>query len=332
MKNIIFPPNYKSILSLYDTQIAIKLVKDTFETQLADKLDLIRVSASLFVDPETGLNDNLCGYEKAVSFTCNENKKNLEVVQSLAKWKRSALKKYNVNGLYTDMNAIRPFEEMDNLHSLYVDQWDWEKRIKSSERNISFLKETVIKIYASLIETEKSIRSVYSILTQRLPKEITFITTEELATLYPHSNPKERENIITKKYGAVFLLGIGSKLSYGEPHDLRAADYDDWNLNGDILLYDDVLDIAFEISSMGIRVDGKTLINQLKEKDEEYKISMQYHQDVINGSIPLSIGGGIGQSRMCMYMLHKAHIGEVQSSYWTEEDIEKFEKHGIKLL
>lgn len=332
MKNIILPPNYKSFLSLYDTQIAIKVVKDTFETQLANQLDLIRVSASLFVDPKTGLNDNLCGYEKAVSFTCNENKKNLEVVQSLAKWKRNALKKYDVNGLYTDMNAIRPFEEMDNLHSLYVDQWDWERRIDKEERNIEFLKDTVRKIYESLKETEKYIRAVYPILTQRLPLSITFITTEELEKLYPQASPKERENIVTKKYGAVFLIGIGNKLSNGEPHDARAADYDDWNFNGDILLYDDILDIAFEISSMGIRVDRDSLIKQLKVKNEEYKIPMRYHQDVINGNLPLSIGGGIGQSRMCMYMLHKAHIGEVQSSYWTEEDIKIFEEHGIKLL
>ena len=332
MKNNILIKDYKSKLNVYETQIAIKLVKDTFQKKLAESLELMRVSAPLFIDPATGLNDNLNGYEKAVNFNIQENGQNLEIIQSLAKWKRHALNKYNAKGIYTDMNAIRPFEDLDNIHSIYVDQWDWEKVINVEDRNEEYLKNTVRKIYQALKETSIILNERFPILDNKLPDEITFISSEELEDLYPSLSRKERENIITKKYGAVFLMHIGNKLKDGLSHDGRAADYDDWNLNGDILLWYDVLNIAYEISSMGIRVDKDSLLYQLKEKNEEYKIKLPYHQDVINGKLPLSIGGGIGQSRMCLFLLNKAHIGEVQVSYWSKEDLEIFNKLNIKLL
>lgn len=332
MKNNIFLDNYHSILNVYDTQIAIKLVKDTFQKALAKNLELTRVSAPLFVDPNTGLNDNLNGYEKAVSFISVETNKKLEIVQSLAKWKRFALNKYEVKGLYTDMNAIRPFEELDNLHSLYVDQWDWEKIILKEERNEEFLKNTVRKIYEALKYTAKVVHDAFPSLVYDFPENISFITTEELEIKYPHLSRKERENRIAKELKAVFLMHIGGKLSDGNPHDGRAADYDDWSLNGDILLWYEPLNIAFELSSMGIRVDETSLVKQLKEKGEEYKLDYPYHQDVLNNRLPLTIGGGIGQSRICMFMLKKAHIGEVQTSYWDEEEVEQFKRKGIYLL
>ena len=332
MKNNIIIKNYQSLLSLKETEIAIKLVKDTFENLLAIKLNLTRVSAPIFVDPKTGLNDNLNGYEKAVGFNVFENNHHLEVVQSLAKWKRYALNKYNVKGLYTDMNAIRPFEELDNIHSLYVDQWDWEKVISKEERNEEYLKQTVKKIYEVIKYTAEVVHASYPILEYDLPNDIKFITTEELEKKYPNLTRKERENLITKEYKAVFLMHIGNKLLDGLPHDGRAADYDDWKLNGDLLLWYEPLQIALELSSMGIRVDEKSLISQLKEKNEEYKLTYPYHQNIINSSLPLTIGGGIGQSRICMFMLKKAHIGEVQASYWNEEDINKFKEKGIELL
>lgn len=332
MKNNILVENYSSILNVYDTQIAIKLVKDTFQNKLKDALNLIRVSAPLFIDPLTGLNDNLNGYEKAVNFTIQEDHQKLEIVQSLAKWKRHALNKYNSLGIYTDMNAIRPFEDLDNIHSIYVDQWDWEKVISKEERNEEYLKDVVRKIYRALKETSEVLTSKFSSLKHNLPEEITFITTEELEDLYPNLTRKERENEITKKYGAVFLMKIGIKLKDGMSHDGRAADYDDWNLNGDILLWYDLLNIAFEISSMGIRVDKDSLIYQLKEKNEEEKTKLPYHQNIINNKLPLTIGGGIGQSRMCLYLLNKAHIGEVQVSHWSNEDIELFKSLNVHLL
>ena len=285
MKRNILIKDYKPSLNLIDTEITIKLVKDTFERKLAEELGLIRVSAPLFVEPQTGLNDNLTGVEKAVSFKSIELGYELEVVQSLAKWKRNALKMYNFKadtGLYTDMNAIRPFEELDNIHSIYVDQWDWEKVITKEDRNEEYLKETVRKIYRALKETSEVIKERFPKLEHNLPENITFITTEELEDLYPNLSRKDRENEITKKYGAVFLMRIGHKLKDGMSHDGRAADYDDWSLNGDILLWYDLLNIAFEISSMGIRVDKDSLLFQLKEKKEEYKIDMPYHQDIIN--------------------------------------------------
>ena len=332
MKNNIYPKNYKSLLNLVDTQIAIKFVKDTFERELAKELKLMRVSAPLFVEPETGLNDNLSGYEKAVNFVVNEDEKNLEIVQSLAKWKRYALNKYNIDGLYTDMNAIRRFEDLDNLHSLYVDQWDWERRLSPEERNLKTLKKIVKRIYKAFCKTYAKIIKNYPVLQSNLPNNIVFITTKELEKRYPNLNRKERENAICKEYGAVFLIGIGGKLKDGQPHDARAADYDDWKLNGDILLWYEPLQIAFELSSMGIRVDKESLVKQLKAKGEEYKLEMPYHKQILNDELPLSIGGGIGQSRLCMYLLKKVHIGEVQSSYWPEEDIKEFKKHNVNLL
>ena len=332
MKNNIVVKGYSSILNIKETQFAIKLVKDTFQRLLSEKLGLVRVSAPFFVKPETGLNDNLNGNEKAVSFSSIETNTNLEIVQSLAKWKRYALDKYNVDGLYTDMNAIRPFEELDNLHSLYVDQWDWEKRINKEDRNEEYLKETVRKIYSAFKETSKVITTEFKGLKHDLPEDIVFIDSNDLYKMYPNMSSKERENAYVKEHKAVFLMRIGGKLDNGFPHDGRAADYDDWSLNGDILIWYEPLNIAFEISSMGIRVDRESLLNQLKEKNEEYKISYPYHQAIINNQYPLSIGGGIGQSRICMFMLNKVHIGEVQCSYWSKEDIELFKKNNIHLL
>lgn len=328
----IYPKNYQSILDLKDTQIAIKLVKDTFESELAKELKLMRVSAPLFVEPSTGLNDNLSGYEKAVNFIVNQNNTDLEIVQSLAKWKRYALNKYDIDGLYTDMNAIRRFEELDNLHSLYVDQWDWERRLTLDQRNVRTLKSVVKKIYKAFIKTYNKLIKRYPCLESNFSKEVTFITTKELEKLYPNLSRKERENAICKKYGAVFLMQIGGKLKDGQSHDSRAADYDDWRLNGDILLWYEPLQIAFELSSMGIRVNKESLLKQLKAKKEEYKLEMPYHQSIINGTLPLSIGGGIGQSRLCMFLLKKVHIGEVQSSYWPDKDIEEFKKYNVNLL
>ena len=328
----IYPSNYQSILNLVDTQKAIKLVKDTFESELAKELKLMRVSAPLFVEPSTGLNDNLSGYEKAVNFVVNQNDKDLEIVQSLAKWKRYALNKYDIDGLYTDMNAIRRFEELDNLHSLYVDQWDWERRLTLEQRNVRTLKSVVKRIYKAFIKTYNKLVKQFPELENSFSKDVTFITTKELEKLYPNLSRKERENEICKKYGTVFLMQIGNKLKDGQPHDARAADYDDWKLNGDILLWYEPLQIAFELSSMGIRVNKDSLVKQLKAKKEEYKLEMPYHQSILNETLPLSIGGGIGQSRLCMFLLKKVHIGEVQSSYWPEEDIKEFKKYNINLL
>lgn len=331
MKNNIFVENYHPSLDIGETQKAIKLIKNEFEIKLAEELGLTRVSAPLFVDPNTGLNDNLSGKEQAVGFDLID-KKHLEIVQSLAKWKRYALKKYNLNGLYTDMNAIRPNEELDNLHSLYVDQWDWEKVITKEERNLDYLKDTVRKIYKAFLKTEDFISSLYPDLKHELPKDITFIDSNELLKMYPNLTNKERENEITKKYKAVFLIGIGKPLDNGEVHDLRASDYDDWNLNGDILVWHDTLKIALEISSMGIRVNKEVLLKQLRDKNENFKLERDYHKQIINEELPLTIGGGIGQSRLCLFFLNKAHIGEVQSSYWDEKDIKEFAKYNIILL
>ena len=331
MKNNIFVSNYSSSLDISETQKAIKLIKNYFEIALAKELGLTRVSAPLFVDPSTGLNDNLSGKEKAVGFDLLDGK-HLEIVQSLAKWKRYALKKYNLSGLYTDMNAIRPNEELDNLHSLYVDQWDWEKVIQKEERNIEYLKKTVRHIYKAFLDTEHYMRELYPSLKHDLPKDITFIATEEMLAKYPDLSSKERENAVAKEYGAVFIIGIGKPLSNGESHDLRAADYDDWDYNGDILVWHDTLKIALEISSMGIRVDRVSLLKQLEAKSENFKLGYEYHQQIMDNKLPLTIGGGIGQSRLCLYFLNKAHIGEVQSSYWDEEDIKEFEKYNIHLL
>ena len=332
MKKNIIVKDYKSILNVHDTQIAIKLVKDTFEDKLSQKLDLIRVTAPLFVEPSTGLNDELSGVEKAVNFMAHDSRTNLEIVQSLAKWKRHALYKYNCDGIYTDMNAIRPFEETDNIHSLYVDQWDWERVISSEDRNINYLKETVQTIYDVLLETYLVLNERFPQIKHDLPEKIEFVTSKELEEKYPSLDRKAREREICKIHKAVFLMQIGHPLTDGKPHDTRAADYDDWLLNGDILLYYEPLDIAFEISSMGIRVNKESLIDQLKIKNENHKLNFKYHQDIINEVLPLTIGGGIGQSRMCMFMLKKAHIGEVQASFWSKEDIQTFEENNIFLL
>ena len=335
MKRLFLKEDYKPLLTQKETEVAIKFVRDNFEKELCKKLNLIRVSAPLFVFPSTGLNDNLNGYERKVSFDVKNISEEVEVVQSLAKWKRNALGKYGFNvgeGLYTNMNAIRRDEDLDSLHSCYVDQWDWEKVIDRKDRTKAYLKKTVKTIYKVLKYMAKKVEEKYPSIKHDLPDDIYFITTQELEKMYPELEPSEREQRICKEKKAVFLMEIGSKLKSGKPHDGRAADYDDWKLNGDILLYFDVLDIAFEVSSMGIRVDEESIIKQMKEKNELDKINDKYHQDVINNRLPLTIGGGIGQSRLCMFMLKKAHIGEVQASIWPEEDTQELEKCNIFML
>ncbi len=335
IEKLIIPEGYVSKLSLLETQIAIKKIKDFFESELSRNLSLIRVSAPLMVRPESGLNDDLNGIERAVRFDMLETKYDVEIVQSLAKWKRMALGSYRFDtytGLYTDMNAIRRDEDLDNIHSIYVDQWDWEKIIKKEDRNKDTLMQIVKQIYNAFKSTEKYLESLYPFLRNELPEDIYFITTEELLQLYPDKAPKEREYLITKDKKAVFLTEVGKKLSDGSIHDGRAADYDDWNLNGDILFYFSTLDIALELSSMGIRVDKEALLRQLTERNQMHKADFPFHQDVINEKVPFTIGGGIGQSRMCMYFLQKAHIGEVQSAVWSEDMIELCRKNEIHLL
>ncbi|MBE7089493.1 MAG: aspartate--ammonia ligase [Clostridiales bacterium] len=327
--------DYKPALSLLETEIAIKYIKDSFEKELAKALKLTRVSAPLFVFPETGLNDNLNGIERAVRFDVLDLGKEVEIVQSLAKWKRMALAKYGFEtdkGLYTDMNAIRRDENLDAIHSIYVDQWDWEKIITEKERTLTYLKKTVKKVYGAVKKVGKAVAEKYPSLDHDLPEEITFISTSELEKEYPNLTRKEREDVVAKKYGAVFIYRIGWNLKDGKPHDGRAADYDDWKLNGDILLWFERLNRAFEISSMGIRVDASSLIKQLRFKNETEKLDNPYCQDVINNRLPLTVGGGIGQSRLCMFFLNKAHIGEVQASVWSEKDIKENAEKGIYLL
>ena len=322
-------------LDLIETEKAIKFIKDYFEKELAKALDLTRVSAPLFVVPESGLNDDLNGYERAVRFDVLNLRKEVEIVQSLAKWKRMALKKYGFTegtGLYTDMNAIRRDEDLDRIHSVYVDQWDWEKIITSQERKYSYLKKTVNKIYKVIKKLSNEITKRYPFIQHNLPENITFISTSELEKLYPAYTRKQRENAITEKYGAVFISQIGWDLSDGKPHDGRAADYDDWKLNGDILLWSDVLGHALEISSMGIRVNADSLDKQIIHKREHHKMFNPYCQAIMQDKLPLTIGGGIGQSRLCMYFLKKQHIGEVQASIWSDECIEENAKKGIFLL
>lgn len=335
VSEIIVPNGYKSLLTLRQTEIAIKKVKDFFERDLAIQLNLTRVSAPLFVDRKSGLNDTLNGVERPVSFDIKEIDGEFEIVHSLAKWKRYALKYYGFKhneGLYTDMNAIRRDEDTDNLHSVYVDQWDWEKIIDKSERNEETLKNTVKCIYTALKHTERHIADDYSFASYLLPDEITFITTQELEDMYPNKTPKEREYEIAKAKGAVFIMKIGGKLKSGQIHDGRAPDYDDWNLNGDIIVYYPVLDIALELSSMGIRVDEDALLKQLEERGVEENVNLPFQKALLNKELPYTIGGGIGQSRICMYFLRKAHVGEVQASVWPKDMIEKCEKHGIHLL
>ena len=326
--------DYKSSLDLLQTQKAIKFIKDTFESLLAESLGLTRVSAPLFVLSSSGLNDGLSGKEKAISFLSKEIEGDIEIVHSLAKWKRYALHRYNISvheGIYTDMNAIRKDERLDPLHSIYVDQWDYELCIEEKDRNLEYLKETVRKIYIVLLEVSDLVSERYGI-SHDLPKDIFFITSEELLSLYPTLSPKEREEAICKDKGAVFLIGIGHKLSNGLPHDSRAPDYDDWNLNGDILLYYPLLDTSFEISSMGIRVSPSSLKEQLSLSGRSKELDNPYCKAIIDGRLPYSLGGGIGQSRLCMYFLNKAHIGEVQASLWNEEEEKRLSEFGISLL
>ncbi len=335
MAEIIKPKDYHPSLNLRDTQVAIKATKDYFETNLARELHLTRVSAPLFVAPETGLNDDLNGVERPVSFDVAETGRTLQIVHSLAKWKRYALKEYGFScdeGLYTDMNAIRRDEETDNIHSIYVDQWDWEKVIDKNDRNLSTLKQTVKKIYEVFKMTEKYINSRFPQIEPRLPEELSFLTTQELEDMYPDLTPKEREHEITKSRGAVFLMKIGDYLGSGKKHDGRAPDYDDWELNGDLIFYDELLDIPFEVSSMGIRVSEESLKSQLKTAKCEERSSLPFHRDLLAGRLPYTIGGGIGQSRICMFLLHKAHIGEVQTSVWPEKMVEECREAGINLL
>ena len=336
MSQIVIPEGYKPLLNLKETQIAIKQVKDFFQRELAAELNLKRVSAPLFVSPDSGLNDNLNGVERPVSFGVKEqDDKPFEIVHSLAKWKRLALKRYNFNvgeGLYTDMNAIRRDEETDNIHSIFVDQWDWEKIIPADARNEKTLRDTVKAVYEALRVTEKYVANKYDYVECFLPEEITFITTQELVDLYPDMSAKEREYEIVKKHGAVFLMQIGDILSNGEKHDGRAPDYDDWKLNGDILVYYPILDIALELSSMGIRVNAEVLAEQLKKAGCEERAELPFQKDLLEGRLPQTIGGGIGQSRICMFFLRKAHIGEIQVSVWPDEIYDEAAARGITIL
>lgn len=336
MSKLIIPKDYSALLSPMETQKAIEKIKDYFQNQLAAKLNLQRVSAPVFVQPETGLNDNLNGTERRVEFTLKDmDEQSAEVVQSLAKWKRMALKKYEVlpgAGIYTDMNAIRRDEEMDNLHSVYVDQWDWEKTITYEQRTKEYLHFVVKEIYEILKGMCLFVNSEFKEITIELPDEIYFITTQQLEDLYPYKTPKERERLVCNKHKAVFIEQIGGRMRSGQKHDGRSPDYDDWKLNGDILLWNDILQDAFEISSMGIRVDAEAMQNQLIEADVEERRTLPFHIAVLNDEMPYSIGGGIGQSRLCMYFLKKAHIGEVQASVWPDEMIAECKHAGIFLL
>ncbi len=326
---------YTSKLNEFDTQSAISFVKDKFSTELCDALDLSRVSAPLFVKQGSGINDDLNGVERPVSFDIKETGEVAEVVHSLAKWKRMALMRYGFpihTGLYTDMNAIRRDEICDSIHSIYVDQWDWEKVITAEDRNEEYLKAAVRCIYGAVLRTAREVEKKYPVLDCYLPDKISFASTYELEEKYPDLTPKERENAAAKEYGAVFVMQIGGRLKNGEKHDGRAPDYDDWSLNGDIIIYNRVLDSAFEITSMGIRVDRDSLISQLKAENAENRLNFEFHKLLVSGALPLTIGGGIGQSRLCMLLLQKAHIGEVQVSVWPEKEIEKCKAKGITLL
>ena len=334
-RSLIFPENYRSPLGLIETQRAIKFAKDMFEDKLAHKLRLTRVSAPMFVRPETGLNDDLNGVERAVTFDVPDAGFDVQVVHSLAKWKRSALSAYGFapgEGLYTDMNAIRRDEDLDNLHSIYVDQWDWERIITRDQRNLAYLKGTVELIASALWETEWMLCRAFPSLKPFLTREPVFVTAEELLQAYPGLTPKQREDAAAKEFGTVFVIGIGGKLSDGKPHDGRAPDYDDWALNGDLLVWYPVLGRAVELSSMGIRVDEDALRRQLYLAGAEDRAALPFHRALLSGELPLTIGGGIGQSRICMVMLQKAHIGEVQASVWPEEAVDDCASHGIHLL
>jgi len=334
----VIPEGYKSLLSIYDTQKAISLLKRLFEDRLGANLNLYRVSAPLFVDAESGLNDNLNGVERPVDFDILRSPRKAEVVQSLAKWKRLALKRYGFypgKGLYTDMNAIRRDEdELDNIHSIYVDQWDWEKIILSENRNPDYLKSTVMDIVSAVCDTQDTIQAIYPRLTSlgKLERRVSFVTTGELEDMYPELTPRQREDAYLKEHKTAFIMQIGGKLKNGKPHDGRAPDYDDWSLNGDIMFWNDMLNRSFEVSSMGIRVDPEAMDRQLTLAGCDDRRELPYHKMLLNGELPLTIGGGIGQSRLCMLLLGKAHIGEVQASIWDEETIKTCENAGIILL
>ena len=336
MGQTIIPDGYKSELNLHDTQIGIKTVKDFFQTHLAEKLNLLRVSAPLFVTPESGLNDNLNGVERPVKFGIKEQgEAEAEIVHSLAKWKRYALKKYGFSvgeGLYTDMSAIRRDEDTDNIHSIYVDQWDWEKIITKEDRREETLRATVKSVYEALRVTEKQMSNLYDYIQCFLPEEISFVTSQELLDRWPDKSAKEREYLIAKEKGAVFIMKIGDLLSNGEPHDGRAPDYDDWQLNGDIIVYYPVTDIALELSSMGIRVDEDSLADQLKKAGCTERAELPFQKAILEKKLPYTIGGGIGQSRICMFFLRKCHIGEVQVSIWPEEEISYAKERGVIIL
>ena len=344
MSKVFIPQDYHTPLSVYEMQRAIEFIKSNFQVNLSNALNLRRVSAPLFVDENSGLNDNLNGVERPVSFDIPDVGTNAQVVHSLAKWKRLALKRYEFNvgkGLFTDMNAIRSDEELGNLHSLYVDQWDWERVMGAEERNVDFLKEIVRRIYAAMVRTEYLVYEMFPEIRPTLPQQIHFIHSEDLLQKYPTFTPKEREDAITKEYGAVFIIGIGCKLSNGEKHDGRAPDYDDWStiaengqvgLNGDLLVWDEVLNRSLELSSMGIRVDKEALLRQLEICNAEEKKELYFHKRLLNNELPLSIGGGIGQSRLCMFYLRKAHIGEIQASIWPEEMRREARAAGMYLI
>ena len=344
MSNIMIPQDYHTPLSVYEMQRAIEFIKSNFQVNLSNALNLRRVSAPLFVDENSGLNDNLNGVERPVSFDIPDVGVNAQVVHSLAKWKRLALKRYQFNvgkGLFTDMNAIRRDEELDNLHSVYVDQWDWEKVISADDRNVAYLKRTVRDIVAAVSETSSALNVAFPSLRTKLPSEVFFITTQELEDLYPDLTPKQREDEICKKKGVVFLMQIGKILKSGIKHDGRAPDYDDWTtpnsdgylgLNGDIIFWDTVLGTPVELSSMGIRVDKEALLRQLDICGCPERAQLSFHRALLNDELPLSIGGGIGQSRFSMFLLQKAHIGEVQASIWPEEQIAECARHNIHLL
>ena len=334
-KSLILPEGYASVLTLRETQHAIKYIKDLFQQTLSFALTLDRVSAPLIVEKGSGINDDLNGVERKVDFDIKEISKEAEVVQSLAKWKRMALYRYGYQpgeGIYTDMNAIRRDDDTDNLHSIFVDQWDWEKVITREQRTEAFLKETVKNIVKAIIFTKRKVNLRYPVLKTALNEDVYFITAQELEDKYPDKTPKERENLIAKEHGTVFIMQIGGTLKSGEKHDGRAPDYDDWALNGDLFFWNKTLQKGIEISSMGIRVDETSLQKQLTEANALDRNKYAYHQMITNGTLPLTIGGGIGQSRLCMLLLEKAHIGEVQSSVWSDDMIQKCAEHGITLL
>ncbi len=335
MHSLKIPKGYKSKLDLRETQKAIKFVKDTFQKNFVKNFAFERVSAPMMVESKSGVNDNLSGVERPVTFDIKEQNKTVEIVHSLAKWKRIALREYNFGqgeGIYTDMNAIRRDDSCDNIHSIYVDQWDWEMVISDKQRNLEFLKIIVRRIVQTIVETLKETKKKYPMVQTEIKEDVKFVTAQEALDMYPDMDDKQRENALVKKYGSVFLIGIGHNLSDGKPHDMRSPDYDDWNLNGDLLFYNKILDESLELSSMGIRVDGEKLLAQLEISNKKERLENQYHKDIVDGKLPLTIGGGIGQSRLCMLILEKAHIGEVQASIWPNEMREECIKNNIKLL